>query len=72
MLPDHVHLLVRIVPKISIEDCVLALMNNGQHWFSKYHPQLLVRAEAGQLWQPPTYAGTCGKVTTALVKSFLS
>jgi putative transposase len=72
VLPDHIHLLVRIVPKFSIENCVLALMNNGQHWFSKHYPQLLVQARVSQLWQPSAYVGTNGKVTTALVKSFLS
>lgn len=72
VLPDHIHLLMRIVPKLSIEDCVLALMNNGQHWFSKHYPELLVQAGVSQLWQQSAYAGTTGKVTTALVKSFLS
>ena len=72
VLPDHIHLLMRIVPKLSIEDCVLALMNNGQHWFGKHYPQLLVKAGLNQLWQPSAYVGTSGKVTTALVKSFLS
>jgi putative transposase len=72
VLPDHIHLVVRIVPKMSIEDCVLALMNNGQHWFGVHCPQLLVQPGVSQLWQPSAYAGTSGKVTTALVKSFLS
>ncbi|MEK6299544.1 MAG: IS200/IS605 family transposase [Acidobacteriota bacterium] len=72
VLPDHIHLLVRIVPKISIETCVLALMNNGQHWFGVHCPQLLVQAGVSQLWQASAYTGTSGKVTTALVKSFLS
>jgi putative transposase len=72
VLPDHVHLLVRIVPKISIEDCVLALMDNGQHWFGRHYPQQLIRAGVNQLWQPSAYAGTSGNITTALVKSFLS
>ena len=63
---------MRIVPKLNIEDCVLALMNNGQHWFGKHFPQLLMQAGVSQLWQPSAYVGTSGKVTTALVKSFLS
>jgi len=72
VLPDHIHLLVRIVPKLSIEECVLALMNNGQHWFGKHYSVLLVQAGMSQLWQPSAYVGTSGQVTTALVKSFLS
>jgi transposase IS200 family protein len=30
VLPDHVHLLVKLPPKISIENCALSLMNNSQ------------------------------------------
>lgn len=72
VLPDHIHMLVRIVPKMSIGASVLALMNNGQHWFAKHYPELLVNAGMTQLWQPSAYVGTTGSVTTALVKSFLN
>jgi len=72
VLPDHVHMLVRIVPKMSIENCVLALMNNAQHWFGRHYAELLVQGALTQLWQASAYAGTNGTVTTALVKSFLS
>jgi putative transposase len=72
VLPEHVHMLVRIVPKMSIEQCALALMNNAQHWMGKRYPDRLVREGVDQLWQPSAYAGTCGKVSTALVKAFLS
>ncbi|HKZ78925.1 MAG TPA: IS200/IS605 family transposase [Pyrinomonadaceae bacterium] len=71
VLPDHVHLLVRITPKMSIEQCALLLMNNGQYFVGKHYPQALVAAKIDQLWQPSAYAGTCGELTTALVKSFL-
>ena len=72
VLPDHVHLLVRIVPKMSIENCVLALMNNGRLWFGSHYPELLIKSGMTQLWQASAYAGTTGTVTTALVKSFLN
>jgi putative transposase len=71
MVPDHVHLLVRIVPKMSIEECALSLLNNGQHFVSKHFPRLLVAAGIDGLWQASAYAGTCGRVTTALMKKFL-
>jgi len=71
VLPDHVHLIVRIVPKMSVESCALALMNNGQYWYAKHFSPLLVRAEVDRLWEPSAYVGTCGELTTALLKSFL-
>lgn len=72
VLPDHVHLLVRIKPKMSIEECALLLMNNGQHFVGRNNPHRLVEAGINQLWQPSAYAGTCGELPTALLKSFLS
>ncbi len=71
VLPDHVHLLIRIAPKQSVESCALALMNNGQHWYGKHYSTLLVKAKVDRLWQPSAYAGTTGELTTALLKSFL-
>jgi putative transposase len=71
VLPDHVHLLVRLPPKTSIEECALSLMNNSQHWMEKHHKGALVHAGIDRIWQTSAYAGTCGKVTTAMVKAFL-
>jgi REP-associated tyrosine transposase len=71
ILPDHVHLMVRTVPKTSIEDCALALMNNAQHWMAQRFAPVLVKEKVDRLWQSSAYAGTCGEVTTALVKWFL-
>jgi putative transposase len=72
ILPDHVHLLVRITPKISIADCVLTLLNNGQYYVGKYQPLALIETGVDQLWQASAYAGTRGSYTTALIKHWLS
>jgi putative transposase len=72
IVPDHIHLIVRITPKLSIEECAFALMNNGQHFAVRNFPHRLVQAGIPELWQPSGYAGTCGQMTTALVKAFLS
>jgi len=72
IVPDHVHTIVRIVPSMSIEECALLLMNNGQHFIWKSYPQFLIEAGINQLWQPSAYAGTCGNYTTGLIKKWLS
>jgi putative transposase len=72
VLPDHVHLLVRTTPKMSIEECALLLMNNGQHFVGKYSAEHLIQSGINQLWQPSAYAGSCGALPTSLLKSFLS
>src|SRR5262249_51929835 len=69
VLPDHVHLLVRTVPRLSIEACALALMNNGQHFVARQFPEALITAGLNQLWQPSAYAGATGTVTTARCQS---
>ena len=35
IVPGHMHLIVRIVPKMSIEEVALLLLNNGQHFIGK-------------------------------------
>jgi len=72
VLPDHVHLLIRLVPKISLEQCVLWLLNNSQHWLTRHHAREMLRAEAVGVWETSAYGGTCGRVTTAEVKAFLA
>ena len=72
VLPDHIHLLTRTTPKMSIEECVLLLMNNGQYFVGKHRSSRLIEAGIDQLWQPSAYAGSCGDLPTALLKHFLS
>ena len=72
VVPDHVHLLIRNVPKISIETCSLTLMNNAQHFVGQRFPNTLIKAGLDHLWQPSAYAGTCGQMSTALMKKWLS
>jgi REP element-mobilizing transposase RayT len=71
-VPDHIHLMVRILPSMTIEECALMLMNNGQHFVGKNYPQVLIEAGIGQLWQPSAYAGTCGEYTSGLIQKWLS
>jgi putative transposase len=72
VLPDHVHLLIRLKPRTTVEECALSLMNNSQHWIERHHKRALIQAKIDRVWQPSAYAGTCGKVTTAMVKAFLA
>ena len=71
VLPDHVHMLVRTKPQMSIQECALLLMNNGQYFVGKHCSSRLIEAGIDQLWQPSAYAGSCGELPTALLKRFL-
>lgn len=72
IVPDHLHMVLRIVPKLSIEEVVLSLMNNGQYFMGKRYPQLMLASGMDQLWSASAYVGTCGDVTTGLIQKWLS
>ena len=71
IVPDHLHMIVRIVPKKSIEEVALSLMNNGQYFMGKHHPELLLACGMDQLWNTSAYVGTCGDLTTGLIQKWL-
>ena len=71
IVPDHMHMIVRIVPKVCIEEVALTLLNNGQYFMGQQYPELLVEAGLTQLWSSSAYAGTCGEITTALLIKWL-
>ena len=71
IVPDHLHLIVRLVPKLSIEEVALVLLNNGQYFMGKHYPELLIESGLDQLWNASAYAGTCGEITTALILKWL-
>ena len=71
LLPDHLHLLIEAIPNVSVEECVLAIMNNTQQWMTKRYSGVLKETQGWNVWQPSFYAGTVGEHTTAQVKRFL-
>ena len=71
IVPDHIHLIVRIVPKLSIEEVALSLLNNGQYFIGQRYPELMIESGINQLWNASAYAGTCEEITTALIMKWL-
>jgi len=71
LLPDHVHLVIEATPKVSVEQCVLAILENTRHWMTKHYSGMLKQTGAWDVWQPSFYAGTVGEYSTAQVKRFL-
>ena len=51
VVPDHIHMLIRTTPKLSVEQVALSLMNNGQYFVAKHFPGALLEANIDQLWQ---------------------
>lgn len=65
LLPDHMHLIFEGLPYISVEEYVLALMENTRYWMTKHYSGVLKQTQAWNLWQPSFYAGTVGEYSTA-------
>jgi len=71
VLPNHCHLLVRLLPAMSVLDCVGALMNNSWAMMNRRFWGVLRQTDAWNVWEPSFYAATTGDVTTAEVKAYL-
>ena len=71
LLPDHLHLMIEATPNVSVEQCVLAILENTRHWMTRYYSGVLKQTGCWDVWQPSFYAGTVGEYSTAQVKRFL-
>ena len=71
VLPNHCHLRVRLLPAMSVLECVLALMNNSWAMMNRRFWGVLKQTDAWDVWEPSFYAATIGDVTTAEVKAYL-
>lgn len=72
VLPNHCHLRVRLLPTMSVLECVLALMNNSWAMMNRRFWGVLKQSDAWYVWEPSFYAATTGDVTTAEVKAYLT
>src|SRR5258705_3934241 len=71
LLPDHMHLVLEAMPSVSINECVLAILNNTRYWMEKNYSGVLKQIDAREVWHPSFYAGSVGEYSTAQVKQFL-
>ena len=71
LLPDHMHMIIEAIPSVSVEEYVLAIMNNTRYWMERHYFGVLKAMDAWDVWQQSYYAGTVGEYTTAQVRAFL-
>jgi putative transposase len=72
LLPDHMHLVLEALPSVSVQQCVLAILNNTHQWMEKHYWGVLKQTRAWDVWQPSFHAGTVGEFSTAQIRQFLS
>jgi len=72
LLPDHIHLLIRITPSHRVKECVIAIMNHSWQFMADRYQGVLKNTGAYDLWESSCYIGTVGEATTAQIKNFLA
>ena len=69
---DHVHLLVRYVPKIPISKLVMYLKGNASREIRKRkYPSITAKLWGEHLWSPSYFAGSCGGATIAKLRQYI-
>jgi putative transposase len=70
-VPDHVHLAVRIHPRVSPAQMVTALMNAAQELLWSDFPDSVIRAGVPRLWQPGAYIGAFGDLESSKIAVYV-
>lgn len=69
---DHVHLLVRIPPKISISETVKTIkIATSKQVRSKYWPIVKKKLWGNHLWSPSYFAISCGGVSIEAIMDYI-
>ena len=70
-LYDHIHLLVKTTPSLSLRSCVEDIMNHSWQFMMDRYSGVLKSTGAYNVWTESFYVSTVGQATTAQIKSFL-
>ncbi len=70
-VPDHVHLAVRIHPKVSPAGLVLSMMNTAQELLWEEFAEPVIRAGIDRLWQSSAYIGSYGDSESAAIAAYV-
>lgn len=68
---DHVHLLVRYPPKVSISSLVNSLKGVSSRRLRQMHPEIARRYWKGVLWSPSYFAASCGGAPLEIVRQYI-
>lgn len=68
---DHVHLLIRYPPKLSVSKLVNSLKGVSSRMLRKEHPEVAQRYWKGVLWSPSYFASSCGGAPLSIIKEYV-
>ena len=71
VMPDHVHMLITIQPKLAISSVVKSIKGfTARNWFKKY-PQTRKLLYRGHLWSPSYFVSSLGNMSKSTVKQYI-
>ena len=68
---DHVHLLIRYPPKVTISKLVNSLKGVSSRLLREARPEVAGRYKDGVLWSPSYFAGSCGGAPLSIIKDYV-
>lgn len=71
VMPNHVHLLISIPPKVKISEIAQKLKGTSSYRLFREFPDLRKKLRKGHLWVPSYFVRATGNVTIGTVKRYI-
>ena len=68
---DHVHLLIRYHPKISVSSLVRSLKGVSSRMLRQERPDIAANYWKEQLWSPSYFSASCGGAPLEIIKQYV-
>ena len=72
VVPDHVHMAVRVHPAVAPLALAERLMNVAQEVMFEQFPEVVIRYSANRLWENGAYVGSFGELSSRAVRAALA
>ena len=71
IMPDHVHLLFSIPPKLSISNVARILKGRSAYLYFQQFPEMKLSLWGGHLWSGSYFVSSTGSVTLDIIKEYI-
>lgn len=71
VMPDHIHIVVRVKPSMSLSKATQILKGRSSYEFFRKHPNMRLRYRKGHFWAPSSCYLTTGSVDLERTKAYV-
>ena len=71
IMPDHIHIVVRVKPSMSLSKATQLLKGRSSYEFFRKHPNMRLRYRKGHFWAPSSCYLTTGRVDLERTKEYV-